>query len=98
MIKHLHKLAKLSPSFSLEVRMSLKTAHEQGARQRNATTSCLCALSDKPIRLRAFVRAVRKTNQNSCLCLPGFRFLRRHENRSMTNSILDRTVIVTQYV
>ena len=35
------------------------------------------ALFDKPIRLRAYVHAVRKTNQNSCLCslMCGFRFL-----------------------
>ena len=37
------------------------------SRRTNATTFCLCALFDKPIRLRA---SVRKTNQNSCFCSP----------------------------
>ena len=48
----------------------LKTALEEAARRTNATTSCLRALFDKPIRLRAFLHAVRKTNQNSCSCSP----------------------------
>ena len=55
----------------------LRAAHEQAARRTNVMISCVCALFDKPIRLRAFLHAVRKTNQNSCLCLPVVPFVHR---------------------
>ena len=48
-----------------------ENAHEEAACCEKAATSCLFALFDKPIsRLRAFLHAVRKTNQNPCLCPP----------------------------
>ena len=48
-----------------------ENAHEEAACCEKAATSCLFALFDEPIsRLRAFLHAVRKTNQNSCLCPP----------------------------
>ena len=62
----------------------LKTA----TRRINATTSCLCALFDKPIRSLAYGHALRKTNQGSCLCstvveLASF-ISRTYKNRSIS--------------
>ena len=77
-IQNRYEQVHVSGSHSLNT-TRLKTIYEEAARRTNATASFLCALFDKPIRLRASVRAVRKTNQNYCLCSPqcGFRFVRR---------------------
>ena len=82
-IQNRYEQVHVSGSHSLNT-TRLKTTHEEAARRTNATASFLCALFDKPIRLRASVRAVRKTNQNYCLCSPqcGFRFVRRWHTKT----------------
>ena len=49
----------------------LKTAHKEGARRTNATTSCLCVLFDKPIDCACLCPLLAKPIKTwSCLCLP----------------------------
>ena len=92
----------VSGSRSLNKTKRLKTAHEEEACRTDATTSCLCAFFDKPIRLRA---AVRQTNQNSCLCSPVvsllfavFIFRRTYENCSIFTTTSLKTNGRTDYL
>ena len=71
MLEEIQESSRQGLSFIKWKKKRLKMHTKRAACWEKAATSCLFALFDKPIsRLRAFLHAVRKTNQNSCLCPP----------------------------